>query len=216
VVPRGRAQRAAAPSDIGPSPVVAPPRFDIAHLPTYHSPLMSQGLPATIEPLRLAELGRAIEGKMPLSRLRRLSDLLVDTAGDVEVSLEFIEEAPRRPVVRGSLRAALRLACQRCLEPLDVPVAIPVRLVIVRSEAEAERLDEGEDPLVAGEHPVSLAELIEDELLLALPQVPVHPWAVCGSAVEATRAGEEHAVTPPNPFAVLEALRQGKGRREDS
>ena len=184
--------------------------------PAYHSRLMSRGLPAFIEPLRLAELGRSLEGRLPLSRLRRLSELLADGAGDVEVNLEFLEEAPGRPVVRGSLRASLRLACQRCLEPFDVPVAIPVRLVVVHSDREAEGLDEGEDPLVADDQPVLLADLVEDELLLALPQVPVHPWGVCGSVVEATRAGQEREATPLSPFAALDVLRQGKGGRQDS
>jgi uncharacterized protein len=91
-----------------------------------------------------------------------------------------------------------------------------VRLVVVHSDREAEGLDEGEDPLVADDQPVLLADLVEDELLLALPQVPVHPWGVCGAVVEATRAGQEREATPLSPFAALDVLRQGKGGRQDS
>lgn len=164
---------------------------------------MSGGLPAFIEPVRLAELGRTLEGRLPVARLHRLAEVLADQQGDVEVRLEFGREPRSRTVVRGSIRGVLRLTCQRCLQPFELALDLPVHLVVVRSDAEAGRLAEEEDALLVGDaQALSLAELVEDELLLALPQVPAHPTPGCrppaGSEI-ASGAGS-------SPFAALDAL----------
>ena len=151
---------------------------------------MSGGLPAFIEPVRLAELGRSLAGRLPLERLRRLAELLVDRRGEAEVRLDFRQEGRGRVVVLGRIGALLRLTCQRCLEPFDFAVDVPVHLVVVGSDAEAERLAEEEDPLLLGEgQALSLAEMVEDELLLALPQVPAHPPPGCGGGGSAGGGG---------------------------
>ena len=163
---------------------------------------MSGGLPAFIEPVRLAELGRSLAGRLPLERLSRLAELLVDRRGEAEVRLDFRQEGRGRVVVLGRIGALLRLTCQRCLEPFDFAVDVPVHLVVVGSDAEAERLAEEEDPLLLGEgQALSLAEMVEDELLLALPQVPAHPPPGCGGAArpEAEAAPAERS----SPFAAL-------------
>lgn len=165
---------------------------------------MSGGLPAFIEPVRLAELGRTLEGRLPVARLRRLAEVLADRQGEVEVRLEFEREPRSRSVVRGSIRGVLRLTCQRCLQPFELALDLPVHLVVVRSDAEAERLAAEEDPLLVGDaQALSLAELVEDELLLALPQVPAHPPPGCrppAGSETATGAGS-------SPFAALDSLR---------
>ena len=163
---------------------------------------MSGGLPAFIEPVRLAELGRSLAGRLPLERLRRLAELLVDRRGEAEVRLDFRQEGRGRVVVLGRIGALLRLTCQRCLEPFDFAVDVPVHLVVVGSDAEAERLAEEEDPLLLGEgQALSLAEMVEDELLLALPPEPAHPPPGCGGAArpEAEAAPAERS----SPFAAL-------------
>lgn len=169
---------------------------------------MSGGLPAFIEPRRLAERCQALRGTLPLARFRRLAGCLADAEGRIKIELDFAREAPGRAVVRGSVRAELRLVCQRCLEPLPTVLQTPVSLVVVGSQAEADRLEEGEDPLVVGEEPVSLVELVEDELLLALPQAPTHPWSVCGGVVEAANApvADQGRLEGAGPFAGLAGL----------
>ena len=182
--------------------------------PAYHSRLMSDGLPAFVDPLRLADAGRSIAGRLPVHRFRRLAEVLAEVSGEVEVALTFERETPARAIVVGSVRADLWLVCQRCLEPVAVTLDLPVRLTVVRSEAEAERLDEGDEPLIVEEQPIPLVELVEDEILLALPQVPMHPWSVCGQRVEAARLRRETEL-PTSPFAALEALRGRRNQREE-
>jgi uncharacterized protein len=162
---------------------------------------MSGVLPAYIQPVRLAELGRTLEGRLPLARMRRLADMLSDRGGEAAVRLEFRREGRGRATVRGTIRAGLRLTCQRCLEPFELILDLPVRLV--RSDVEAGRLAEEEDPLLVDEdQALSLAELVEDELLLALPQVPAHPPPGCRVLAE----GEASAESRPSPFSALAEL----------
>jgi uncharacterized protein len=172
---------------------------------------MSEGLPAVIDPFRLAEQGQTVQGRIPVARLKRLAGQLAETAGDAEVDLEFLEEARGRAVARGTVRATLRMVCQRCLEPVEIVLDVPVHLVAVRTGAEADRLDEGEDPLIASDGRVFLADLVEDELLLALPQVPMHPATVCGAAVVTDDEGA--AGERAGPFATLAALRRAQDRQ---
>jgi uncharacterized protein len=174
---------------------------------------MSEGLPVVVDPFRLAERGQTVRGRLPVARLGRLSECLADTAGEVGVELEFLQEARSRTVVHGAVRASLRMVCQRCLEPVEVPLDVAVRLVAVRTEVEADRLDEGEDALVAVDGRVFLPDLVEDELLLAMPQVPMHPAGVCRPAVAAADGDAES--DRPRPFAELAALGRARGRQDD-
>ena len=112
--------------------------------------------------------------------------------------------------------------CQRCLEPMGIDVERQVRLALVRGDAEAAALDATYDPWLADDQPVSLSGLLEDELILAMPNFCRHPRGECemprgGNAVErgeqsgerqdADTAGESGQV---NPFSALEPLKSRK------
>lgn len=172
---------------------------------------MLEGLPVLVDPFRLAEQGQTIRGRLPVAHLKRLSECLAATSGEVEVELQFLEEARSRAVVRGAVRASLSLVCQRCLDPVEISLDVPVHLVAVRTEVEADRLDDGEDPLIAVDGRVSLSDLVEDELLLAMPQVPMHPPALCGATV--ATADSDASSDRARPFAALAALRRGRDRQ---
>ena len=107
---------------------------------------------------------------------------------------------------------AVWLTCQRCLQPVEVPLALERRLRFVRGEAQAEALDaELEDDVLALSRSLDLRELVEDELLLDLPLVPRHERCPqpLPMAAEAEPLDDEVAERP-NPFAVLQALKSGK------
>ena len=78
------------------------------------------------------------------------------------------------PEIRGHLTGSLHIYCQRCLGPLDWSVDIDFHLVIINSMADFDVVAEPFDAVVAGEHGIRLAELIEDELLSSLPFAPMH------------------------------------------
>lgn len=179
------------------------------------------------DPLRLdvaafaAEAGR-LEGCWPGADLTRLaaSQAPPQDAGADPVTWRCRGE--RRPVAAAQpelwlhLHAATEvwLTCQRCLQPLHRPLAVERALRFVHSETEAEALDaESEEDVLALTRVLDLRELVEDELLLALPLVPRHE--VCPQPLIAQRAQEQDAPTPAGAFAALRALksraRDGRG-----
>ena len=108
--------------------------------------------------------------------------------------------------------AVLPLVCQRCLQPVDIPVAIarPFRFVADEATAAAED-DVAEEDLLALSRSFDLLELVEDELLMDLPVVPRHE--ACPEPVKMSAADpdfEAAGAEKENPFAVLGRLKTGK------
>ena len=120
-----------------------------------------------------AESGR-FDGELDLAVLPRLAALLERTDGTVKIALAArIDERGLR-LIEGTLQTDLELICQRCLGPLSLPLDVVVSLGLVHDEAESVRLPDTYDPLVVAGNDLSIADLVEDELLLALPSIPRH------------------------------------------
>jgi uncharacterized protein len=109
-------------------------------------------------------------------------------------------------------KADLPLTCQRCMGPVIAPVEVDqwYRFVATEDIAMAED-DESEEDLLVMEPHFDLLAVLEDELLMALPLVPMHeqcPQAPTLSAGETDIASE--SAEKPNPFAVLAGLKKKK------
>jgi uncharacterized protein len=112
-------------------------------------------------------------------------------------------------LAKGSIQTTVSLTCQRCLRDMTWPIDAVVAVGIVESEGLLQRLPESLEPHLASAGVVRVADLVEDELLLALPLVATH------AAPEACAAAGEPG--PPdngsgrdddeNPFAVLARLK---------
>jgi uncharacterized protein len=140
---------------------------------------MSGRLPHNVQPVRLAETGAILHGKLPLSEMNRIAEHLHDTEGSVEVDLEFgIDESGTR-YVRGRLQTVLHLVCQRCLQALAYPLDLSVLLALVSPGYREAELAERYELLTLTEPTIELKNLVEDELMLALPLVPAHAVDEC-------------------------------------
>jgi uncharacterized protein len=108
--------------------------------------------------------------------------------------------------------AALPLMCQRCLTPVDVPVAVERSFRFVADEATAAAEDDvADEDVLAQSRSFDLVELVEDELLMALPVAPRHE--VCPQTVKMSVGGAEYEAAlaqRENPFAALVRLKPGK------
>jgi uncharacterized protein len=116
-----------------------------------------------------------------------------------------------QPWVRLEAEAQLRLVCQRCLVPAEIPVVSERWFRFVADEATAEAEDdESEEDVLALEPKFDLVHLVEDELLMAIPLVPMH--GVCPDVVP-TSAGEDEFQAAleirPSAFAALSQLKRG-------
>lgn len=173
----------------------------------YHSEIMLEQLPELIEPLALVDKRRQIKGSLPLSRMPRLQDLLMSMEGEARIELRFEKEG-RIAAVLGFVEADLQLQCQCCLGSLSWPVHSVVSLGIVKSIDEADLLPEQYEPLLLEEDSLLLADIIQEELLLAIPPIPQHEH--CEGLKPLTADGEQPAaaVRRENPFAVLSGLKK--------
>lgn len=169
---------------------------------------MSASLPEVLDAWRMVAARRSFEGRLPLASLGRLKDGLVDTEGEVAYVLEFDRDALQVPYVELRIDAELPLECQRGLHRFLHPARIVQRLGLIRDEEDEAGLPPGYEPfLVAEDGELRPAELIEDELILAVPLVPVDPQS---ESVERDWAPQEEEQAQANPFAALAALKDKK------
>lgn len=175
--------------------------------------MFSERLPVHIDPIRMADTRRLLEGRIALAEMVRLGESLQDSAGEVTVSLEFGIDNEGIRFMRGRIQAEVSLECQRCLETLRFPIDSEFALAMVRSTVEAEALPSHYEPLLVEGEPLFLRDIIEDELLLALPIVPMHESDECsvGTASEQAAGGmrkDNGTAEKANPFAVLANLKK--------
>lgn len=163
-------------------------------------------VPETLDAWRMVVARRLFEGRMPLSAMSRLAGSLADTAGECGFTLEFGQDVLQVPFVELSIEAGLPLVCQRSLERFVFPVKTVQRLGLIRDESEEAALPPGYEPLLVPEDgQLRPLELVEDELVLALPVVPLAPGS---EPVEQTWSAGEEEMQAASPFAALVSLKK--------
>jgi len=170
---------------------------------------MLDRLPVLINPLSFSDKGKVLVGSIEISELTRLSDVLFDNSGIVEVNFSFNREG-RVPTIQGEIKADLMLECQSCSKKLDWSINSIIKLGIVQSLEQADRLASDCEPLMLETEKISLNDLIEDELLLALPDFPKHDYECVGRGgieFDALEEEIEPQVETNNPFSVLAKLK---------
>jgi uncharacterized protein len=175
---------------------------------------------------KLAETRAGFDLDIALSDLPGLPAEVAASGGRVQAQLRFgREQGFATAEVR--LQAQLQVTCQRCMGsmPLELEAVSPV--VLVESEREAEDAPAGLETFLAPDGRLSLEALVAEELLLAVPIVPVHAaGAACQPIIQAPAAqsaGSAPAApgtpTAPadgaavaRPFADLRALLERGGK----
>jgi uncharacterized protein len=172
---------------------------------------MSAEVPEVLDAWRMATARRSFDGRLPLAAMARLRDLLADTEGEARFSLEFGCDALQVPFVELRIDAGLPLVCQRSLQRFVQTVELVQRFGLVRNvdggeeEIEASLLPGYEALQLTGDGLLRPAELVEDELILAIPLVPVEPGS---ESVERDWPVTEDEEVRVNPFAALAALKK--------
>ncbi len=177
-----------------------------------------QRLPVEVDPFRLVEQGRLFDGRIPLSDFKRVSELLFKSSNKedndkqslVNVHLEFTRTDTKLPVIKGTIDAELIMICQRCLEAKKEPLAISFEAVLVSSDEQAERLQEGYDTWLVEEQLLFINDFLEDEMLLAVPFVVTHDdCQPVRNLIELLPEDldEQNGDAKANPFAVLKDLK---------
>lgn len=153
---------------------------------------------------------RSFVGALPIAAMPRLGEVLASGEGEARYELDFGRDEFGTAYLDVRVKAPLTLVCQRTLEPFVLPLTLESRLGLIKAEREEAALPPGCEPLLVSEDGrLSPTEVIEDELLLALPLVPVNPAASLPPEVTGAGAEEDSAPGPSdNPFAVLRELKK--------
>jgi len=182
--------------------------FDLQAPRTYYTRPMSPPWSKPLDIDRLADGEADIDFAVPLAELTRLRSQLASVEGLVRGRVHFTREAGF-VVADLTMSGAATLACQRCLRPMTEPVDSSVRVALIATEADASRVPEHLEPVLAAGGRITVGELVEEELLLALPIVPLHGEASdCVVPVDApvVTTGAAPEQTTQKPFAQLDQL----------
>ena len=185
---------------------------------------MPREFPDFVDPWKAADGKRVFQGTMPLKWMRRLEPLLApadpDEAGaEATFTARFAHDEQGVVTVSLEVVADLPLICQRSMLPYLEHVERRSRLGVVESPALEARLPEHYEPVLAENGRLALLDLVEDELLLAVPQVPRNP-AIAEVMVStdvgavADTEGDEHR-RPFEELARLIGKKSGKTGRRD-
>jgi uncharacterized protein len=180
--------------------------FDRGGNQPYYTRPMAPGLPDRVDCAYLADNAVVLERVYPLGAMPRLQDLLADARGSVRASFAFAKAASGRAGAAVAVEATPQLRCQRCLEGFAFAVA--GRSEIEFSNGSNEAADSDREIYGTVDGLVSLRELAEEELLLALPIAAMHALQSCERA-PIEKAGdevEEMSGDRSRPFAALQDL----------
>jgi uncharacterized protein len=190
---------------------------------TWRQRCLSQaGIPAKVDLTRLARSGTALFGSFPVTKLKRLVEDLpsqaaisaepgVNDKGIVWFEVSGSTQTGRRDRITLEVQSVLALTCQRCLQTMWLEIDEKVEFELYTSESQMRSALDGEEmephapePLLVLQ-PIDLFELIEDQLILAVPYVPKHED--CQPAK--SEAGDPiEPVKRQSPFEVLGKLKR--------
>lgn len=158
----------------------------------------------------LASRRAVLDGSVDPVSMPRLLEIVTTTPNAIAYRIEFDRDASGRPKMVGCVEGMLPLTCQRCLEGLDWHFDTRFETLVVGRESEA---PDGQDAVVCSGGRIELEPVIEDEVLLALPNAPVHARGSC-EAPPIRTTGEPSRRS--NPFSALRVLRSHHGRERSS
>lgn len=143
-------------------------------------------VPLQVDHLKLARENTLLEGFIALDELCRFADLLESREGVLQIGLKFgmvqNKELAESMVVevKGRLEAQVELECQKCMQNYVFMMNTSFCIKVIEKE---EELEESEDIIICpNDHNLAIIDLIEDELILALPMIPKHE--TCSVAVK--------------------------------
>lgn len=159
-----------------------------------------------IDAIGFARAGQALDGVARTDHFARLCEALPESQdGEIRWRVQGRADAPTgRAWLDVDAQGPVRVICQRCLEPFNLPLRVSSTLGLVETQAQLDALDaleaEGQGPEIeylVAEQRFDVEGLVEDELILVLPYAPRHD--VCPGGGD-----EPESPRRPSPFAVLE------------
>jgi uncharacterized protein len=159
-----------------------------------------------IDTLRFCKDATSLSGSLTPSDLPRLAAEVLPES-DFLVTWQAQGESP--DLLELALQAKVQMRCQRCLGALEEAIDVSYGFRFVKDESTAQAEDEASDEVdhLVHSKQFDLQELIEDEMLMALPFVSLHDEDAHGGCPATPVSTYVQKVEKPNPFAALAALK---------
>jgi len=115
----------------------------------------------------------AIDFTIPLAELPRVSHELSTTEGVARGNVRFSRQLGQA-VADLDVSAQPEVVCQRCMQAMRWPIQVKARIALVSDYDAADRVPEGLEVFLVEAECVSVRDLVDEEILLALPHVARH------------------------------------------
>jgi len=173
--------------------------------------MLTHPLPKHVDPYKMADHTAIFEGTLPVSSFERLVEGLLSDSGTLSVKLEFLVGDDGFRELIGSVGGDVDIQCQRCMEPMRFHLSADIHLAFAFHEEMAKTLPKHLDAVVCtpDEH-VELVELIQDDLILNLPQFAKHPEGACQIQTVFADPGNNTVIQDEeksNPFSILAQIK---------
>lgn len=158
-------------------------------------------IPAQISASRALAREERYAGDLEPAALQRLAEFAPQA---LHVDLRVYSDVGRQGWLEGQIGGRLRLECRVCSESFEWSLHAPVKLALAMSEEDEERLMDAGEPLWVRDDVIRLHEIVEDEVLLALPMMP--RCAACENARPISEQPAPVAEVKPGALAALKGL----------
>ena len=115
----------------------------------------------------------AVDFTIPLADLPRVSHELTSKEGEARGHVRFSRQQGHA-VADLVVDAQPEVVCQRCMQPMRWPVKVKSRVALVSDYDSADRVPEGLEVFLVEADSVSVRDLVDEEIMLAIPHVPRH------------------------------------------
>lgn len=165
-------------------------------------------LPILIDPKRSAQRRLTCTGVFDLLGMNRLLAVCESNSGQVKVNVNFNVDERGLIVISGTASVLVTLICQRCTDAFEQLLEVEFTFSPVKNDEDEAELPSYYEAIELDENgEVNLRELIEDELLLALPLIPRHELEDCHAPADSVWGELPEELEKPNPFDVLKKLK---------
>ncbi len=165
---------------------------------------MATELPDEVDCRQLADEVGSISGSIAPARLTNVSGVF-RLAGSARVRLDFRRNDDQQVAIDGEIEAPVEAQCQRCLQWMSLELCIKVYALAMPSADDDFAFEQ--NVIAAPEGQLKLADLVEDEILLACPMIPAHSDHSCDSPAGSGPQPDDRY----KPFAGLADLIKKQG-----
>ncbi len=174
------------------------------------SPTMAEAaLPKRLDAIRFVDNETVLSGSLDVNLFERFQEAVEGVNGPVAYKLAFQRDAEDHMIIDGKCSTKATMVCQRCLDAVVLEVRGEFQLGLAFSDEKAKHLPKQYEPAIMDHNGnIDPWELVEDELILALPMFAYHADGQC--EIKQPKADTEQVeVTEKddNPFAVLQQLK---------